>query len=922
MREQVSTVATRRLAELWLLLVLAGWPGLSQSQTASGLEVRPADREQLVQEPRQVVVVTFLVRNTSGRGVEVDPRIGLPAGWRLITSELPYQLADGQAAVRLISFLIPDGAPAGEYRVTYEARDRLIAGIADSYSVRVEVGAMPRLRALALEAPDFAIEGESYDSVFLVRNVGNAAIKANFKVQGVEGSAPSPRQGALQLAPGEASRLIISVTAPRVRRRTPALLMLTVTMTGERAGEVVTSTTEVVPRLSSEDAYRTLAAQLDMRLVMHQQGSYHSTGWQPDLSGAGALDEENSRFLSFRLRGPDARNSGSLAFSDEYWVRYRDNTLTGLLGDGTFGMSMLTEPGRYGRGAHLAYDGADWGLSGYGMQDRFGLTSRQAGLALHYQPTSDTRLDVNFLDKSGGTLPGMVESVRSQTRWTAGLNTDLEVGHSGYGGMDGEAIRGALYDNSHAVHYYALGWRADADFRGYLHDKEYLSTGFDYPRTDGWDLHGYYRLQDWNVLPQNPLAVQPQDPNALELLQNAPTEQQINLGTGKSLATGTRLTFDFDFRKRTNGTSGSGEDVMSRFGRVSVGQAVRDLSFLYSLQLGSTHNRISGAQFGSVLQILSAIWMPASGQTYGIHAVRDENADSDDPQRPQTTLGANATYQVGSALYCSLDAQRVRSRFGSGAIYNATLFHNFLSGARIALTGRLINGPFAQSDVLVTYSIPFAMPVARRQDVAAVRGRLYDAETGTGLPNVLLILDGLSAVTNGRGEFEFPAVKAGQYRLSMSRSSVSVSKVPLIRLPIELTVVPHEPQDVQIAFANSVTIVVNVRRQDDAAGSGASSALPSPVAVPNALITLQSESETYRRVTDGEGGMRLGGLPPGKWSVTLAEDAIPEGYTVNSRVLSLEVAPGAVGAAEFTLIPVAREMKMLPKLKVSAVKLR
>jgi hypothetical protein len=68
--------------------------------------------------------------------------------------------------------------------------------------------------------------------------------------------------------------------------------------------------------------------------------------------------------------------------------------------------------------------------------------------------------------------------------------------------------------------------------------------------------------------------------------------------------------------------------------------------------------------------------------------------------------------------------------------------------------------------------------------------------------------------------------------------------------------------------------------------------------------------------------MRLGGLPPGKWSVTLAEDAIPEGYTVNSRVLSLEVAPGAVGAAEFTLIPVAREMKMLPKLKVSAVKLK
>ena len=79
--------------------------------------------------------------------------------------------------------------------------------------------------------------------------------------------------------------------------------------------------------------------------------------------------------------------------------------------------------------------------------------------------------------------------------------------------------------------------------------------------------------------------------------------------------------------------------------------------------------------------------------------------------------------------------------------------------------------------------MPFSLPVLRKADVLPVRGRVYDSETGDGLRNVLLHLEGLTAATNGKGEFEFPAVRKGQYRLAMDRRNIAVDRIPSASSP-------------------------------------------------------------------------------------------------------------------------------------------
>ena len=613
------------------------------------------------------------------------------------------------------------------------------------------------------------------------------------------------------------------------------------------------------------------------------------------------------------------RSRGSLGTADEYWLRYHDDAMSAELGDGVYALTPLTEPGRYGTGAAFEYDADDWGLATYRERDRFNARGmEQTALDAHYRPTHDTRLDATLLDITNGALPGTIYSLRSQTRWSAGLSTDVEWGDSEGDGERGQALRANLYGSTGPLRYYATGWRADSAYRGYLRDKKYLSTGFDLPRRAGWGLRGYYRLQDWNLEPPSDFVLDPQrSPNVQDLIQFAPTERQASLGTEHALGPASRFTLDLTQRTRTDGHSVPQIDTTNRSVRLGFTRSVRSLSFLYALERGITRNDISDRRFDTALHLLTASWQASPGQTYGLYAFRDDNAFSNERQPVETSYGLSASYALGATTSLSLNAQRNDAHTSRGSLYNVALFHERPDGGRFSLVGRRIEGRQAQTDLLLTYSAPFAVPVARKDDVGSVRGRVFDSETGAGLANIVLNLDGLTAVTDREGDFEFPVVKASAYRLSMDRANVDVGKVPVDDLPRDVSVVAREQQDVQIALVRTVTLGAVVTRPPSSPGRADEAAAASEHSgVQNVLVTLRHGEAVYRRLTDADGRIQLAGLTPGAWSVTLAPDTLPAGYVAAEGERRVELAPGATAAVAFELAPLARDIRMLPPLEV------
>ena len=903
------------------IVLLAALTSLARAQSA-GLQVRPTEREQFTEEPRNVVATTFIVRNGTGRQIEAEPHLILPPGWRPMTPDLPFALGEQDSALRLISFVIPELAAVGEYPVTYEVRDRQQPGVSATYTVRVNVLAAVKLQVLSLETPDFAVAGERYQSAFLIRNLGNAAVIAKFTVRSAQNAEPEPRAGTVELDAGESKRIEIQSVAPRVRRRAGEQLTLAVEVVGTQLRELASSATEIVPRVSAGEAYRTLASRLEMDFVGRNSDGKRQAGWQPALSGAGTLDEAGTQYLSFALRGPDARESGSLGSADEYWVRYQRHNVSADLGDDVYELSPLTERGRYGFGAKLGYQGQRWGMTTYRMRDRFSPEGlEQSALDTYYRLSRDTVVDINLLRNDGGEFPGMVRSLRSQTRWMSSLSTDLEVGESEGGGECGRAYRGNISGMLGALSYYATGWKADPQYRGYVRDKMYLSTGFDVPRSQGWGLHGYYRIQDWNLeQPQDLLLDSQRPPNPEDLIRFAPTERQATLGTDHALGLATRITLDYSMRTRTDGHSQPAVDVLSQSARVSLSRSMKNLSLLYAIEPGSTRNDISLTQFNTLLQMLSASWRASRTQTYGFFLLRDASAYSNEREPMQTTFGLSASFALAARTSLSLNAQRNDTQTRRGALYDMALIHQQPDGGRLALTARRIDARRTLDDVRLTYSRPFAIPIARRPDVGSVRGRVFDSETGAGLRSVVLNLDGLTAVTDANGAFEFPVVKANTYRLSMDRANVDVGKVPVDRFPLDVDVTPHGLQQVQVALVRTATVNVTVKlRAPDSNGSDRTPlSAPSVVGAQNVLVTLTHGHDVYRRLTSADGRVRVGGLAPGTWTATLAPETIPQGYTVAAREQRLEVAPGVSASAEFELTPRIRDIHMLPPLQVMA----
>ncbi|MDB5867516.1 MAG: hypothetical protein JWO70_5322 [Betaproteobacteria bacterium] len=892
----------------WLAWIfLLSWASAPCAQT-HGLSVRPARAELFVEEPRNVTTVPFTVENRTGRSALLESRLLLPPGWRLITPELPFELANGQSAVRLVSFLIPETARGGDYEIKYEVQDRQQPATRDAYSIRVQVLARPRLKIQVLEAPEIAVNAQPYRVVFLVQNSGNAGVTVDFQAHSSEGNELEPRSGAFELQPGETTNVAILVKPAAIRRPQQDNLTLAVSVRGGTKKESASAAVRVVPRMgAAADAYHTIPAGVATSFVAREAGGVRKYGWQTDVSAAGTLDEEGKRSVAFRLRVPDLRGRSTLGTYDEQWFAYSDPNFAVHVGDGIYALSPLTAYGRYGRGARISHESGGWHWSAHRMSDRFGDENKsETAVSGGYDLTPGTRIDVNYLDQHG-IVPSSVYSLRSRTKWTGGLDSDIEVARSDGGGEHGYAYRASASDFSNPIRYYASAWRADASYRGHFRDEAYAIAGFDYPRHGQWGLRGHYRMHSSN------LDAQP--------TRTAPLEHEATIGTSRTFAPGTSIGIDYTHRDRSDRRPTPDFRLTHDSARVSVGRTLGTVSVHGSAELGYSEEAVKNLRFGTSLYLLSAYWQATASQSYSAYAFYDDSAYANEHQSAQTTFGLNANYQLWRSTLVGMNVQHTESATAGHDAFNVSLTHQFANQHRLSLTARRTGGLDGQTDLMLTYAAPLALPVRRKKDMSSLMGRIYDAETGKGLANAVLSLGASAAVSDENGEFSFPAVTAGTYHLAIDRSDTLAHKVPVHKLPLQVAVAANAPSRVDIPLVRPVTLSGHVAVHEstgaadaasgDDASSPAESRNASAAGAQNILVIMQNGETEFKRLTDASGSFSLGGLPPGRWTIRIADDSIPAGHDLDARQRVIDLAPGERTNLEFRLTPKLRKIKML-----------
>jgi hypothetical protein len=302
----------------------------------------------------------------------------------------------------------------------------------------------------------------------------------------------------------------------------------------------------------------------------------------------------------------------------------------------------------------------------------------------------------------------------------------------------------------------------------------------------------------------------------------------------------------------------------------------------------------------------SGAWRVGGGFALGGYWMRDDHSELDDRDPRRVSRGINVSFS-GSAHTLTLDSQRTRSAFGRSGIHAISWRRESQAGARVLLSARRIEGRFARTDFIASFSAPFGVPMRRQRGVTSLRGRVFDAETAAGLRDVVLRIGAVAASTNAKGEFKFPAVTPGIHQVVVERGLPDVSLVPAAGKALEVEITGGETPPFELPLVRSASILVALTLLDDDRRISPAAGL---------LVEFRQGELAYRRVSDAAGNVRLAGIPPGEWRISIAEDSLPPGFEPAATDLLVEPLPGQSLRAEMSFPRRRRQMQMLPPLAV------
>jgi len=195
-----------------------------------------------------------------------------------------------------------------------------------------------------------------------------------------------------------------------------------------------------------------------------------------------------------------------------------------------------------------------------------------------------------------------------------------------------------------------------------------------------------------------------------------------------------------------------------------------------------------------------------------------------------------------------------------------------------------------------------------------VQGRVYDAETGRGLPNTLVRLGDRAALTDGQGRVTFSGLAPETYYLQLDGTSLGTDRVTLQENPLPVSARRGGTTKLDVGVVRSARVAGRVELYDfDARTRADDPARPIVEAGGgrHVLLALTRDGETVRRMTDADGRFVFSDLRPGRWTLSVADAALPEHHYFENDTVPVEIDAGEATDLTLRVLPEHRPVRML-----------
>ena len=904
-------------------------PTLVHSQTKGhGVEVRLTTPKLIEADPGKIITGSFQVLNNTDREEEFLPELNLPPDWQVIVPPLPFRVKAQERQIKVFAVLIPATFSSGRYDVTYSVKSQRDYGISDSDTFSVAVLPSLKLQMFTENQPQSVIAGETYSFTVRLGNRGNCRIVALLDIKGNPDYPIKIEQTEIPLEAGESRAVEIEVkTDDTLTKKIYHFLQLRANPKDpkdQRSSVYQTVMVEILPRISGEtDKYYRLNSQLRL-ISAGQTGEDSGAGFQAELSGYGNLDEGGKHKIDFLFRSPDVQKKSIFGERDEYRISYYQTIFDIHLGDRSYSLSPLAEYYRYGRGTEVKFHPGKFGAGAFYLKTRWEDPDvKEVGTYVKYQFSDSVGIKGNFLQKnsdetsSSKDLHDSVYTVETKINPNKKLDLELEYGQSS---SDRETT---VHDSAYRI-----------DLRGQFSDE--FSYAFDKIHAEP-KFFGYYNDQDFTTGSVTFPMYQKLRGNASfrSLKENLDSDPSQDIATRETSYRGgisyafpynILASLDYEDFQRKDRLTPSEFDFHEKFATLGLGQTFRSLTYQLYAELGELDNKLSGIRDDSFTRYsLFLFYSPNEKHSYGFYGKIGPDRYSGEPKNT-SSYGISAEWNFIRNLNIYINYQRneyVSEDKQKQDQLLSTISYILPNGHTIDLKGRwhdIKSQGKDQVSFLGSYTVPLGIPVGVKKNSGRVTGQVYDAEKSEKppIPNVVLTMNGESAVTNAKGEFIFPALKPGSYLLRVERGSIGLHRVATEKEPLVVEVKEAKTAIVEIGVATSCKIygsIVLMTSPD----SGQSYSDETEVST-NTLIEVRNEKEVLRQMTDTQGRFSFNDLRPGVWTIKFYPEHLPYGFSLDREEYQFVLRPGEGKEVNGNILKRPRQIQMIDSGEIQVEK--
>jgi hypothetical protein len=938
----------RRVLQILIILVTGiASAGMAAAQD-SPLSLRALGADSVEAYARQPVTFVLSVGNegADSRTVSLDPL--LPEGWKALTRESEFTVEPSANELHLVSVLAPSATPAAEYIFRYRVRD--INDSSTSAECKVKVVILPEisLGVQRLESPTFVIAGNEYVASFVITNTGNADAQADITVESGS-SFPYEIRGfngtAVAAVPaGAAAEFSVAVrTDAHIRESMRHPLQVTVRLQETGGGSSAAGASTAVHEARAASVVEVVPLSVDDNVLTHtipfssettavtgyEQG--FNGGIQQEISARGTLDEAGEHRIELDLSKQVGTSLDPLVNPlDRYSFQYDSRFGALKLGDLPYTVSPLIALDAFGRGAQGTLNLNPVRLSALYFNDVWTTPGRQllGGSADFTIPRQGDwedpqyRVGVSALAPlDGRTTFGVFQQYNPSENLHFQADAALQADASG---TMSPAVFAFSQGELGAVSWTTRYVRAWPSFEGTYSDTQSILGIGGVRLLDGrLNVHGTVSLADSNLLL-----------NAA--LPNADRTIEVSFGAGGELPNWrTKLRLDWETWRREDRLPAWSYRTWDNILRLSVLQPIAPLKLGLDSMIDFERDEKNSISSFQQAHTLSLAYSPAESTEYGVSLRYNGQLESGGHSQHLVGADLNARYAFGQTQiegqannsYIFIDGGFSEAQVG----ISARLTHSFAWGHVLSVRPDAwlgyASGAWAPSfSLALTYRVPFIVPVSRKPDTAIVTGRVFNAGTGKPISGVILRLDGLAAITDGKGEYTFYLPHTGTEYIQVDTRTIGVGLVPVRPMPMELHAPSGSKISADIGLIGGCSVTGNVGEYgfpdqanafvpSDRAGSGAESAGTARTrlrGLGNIIVELSDGSEIHRKLTGATGDFGFEEVRPGKYSLRIVEENLTSYSMVDPKTFYIELTGGERRVVEFRVLQEQRRIKIEP----------